>query len=91
MKDLTFVFGTLNYTYLRRCAWLSLTKRWGWIAGAALVGLMLGLAVSVATGLLAAGLGAVVVALLVAVHSALRHRTDWKARTDNSSPFLKRS
>lgn len=90
LKDAPFAFSTLDYSYLRRCAWLSLTKRRGWILGMAVVGLALGLTVSVATGLLAAALSAVGTTLAVTLHSVLRHRTDWQARNDHYAPLLKR-
>jgi hypothetical protein len=90
LKDAPFAFSTLDHGYLRRCAGLSLIKRWGWILGMAVVGLALGLAVSVATGLLVAALSAVGTMLTVALQSVLRHRTDWQARTDYYAPLLRR-
>lgn len=90
LQDIQAAHTLTNYAYLRRCAWLSVVKRWGWIAAVAALCLLVGLASSVGAGLLAGVLGAAGTTVAVALHSVLRHRSDPEARTDLGSPFLRR-
>lgn len=79
--------------YLRRCMTISLRHRATWVVMGGVAGLSLGalLALGVAEVIVLTVLGAVAVALAVAVNSYLRHSADPEAQPEDGFPVAANS
>ncbi|ANE43866.1 hypothetical protein [Deinococcus puniceus] len=67
---------------------VSILKRRGWIAGVGAVALLLGLQVSLGTGVLLGFLSPLAITLCIGAQSIWRHRGDWHARSSAIPSFL---